>query len=152
MFYKNITKKDGYKNECKPCNEFGRKQRYSANRVKMAARSRAWRNDNKERMNMLKRIKYAKDPTAMKSSHLKWKYGITIEQYDVMLDEQGGLCAICKREENRKPLRRLAVDHCHSTGKIRGLLCSRCNTAIGQFCDNPEIMKSAMSYVERYSS
>lgn len=74
-------------------------------------------------------------------------YGITVEQYDEMLVAQGGVCAICKtlpEADGRTPLQ---VDHDHSTGRIRGLLCSPCNTAIGSLRDDPQLLAAAMEYL-----
>jgi hypothetical protein len=65
---------------------------------------------------------------AYRKCKLKLKYNMTVEQYDKMFEKQNGLCAICGRPQNSKTL---AVDHNHNTGKIRGLLCSSCNTALG---------------------
>ena len=67
-----------------------------------------------------------------KSSQLKYKYGITIEQYDQMFNKQGGLCAICGASQAEIG-KTFAVDHCHETGKVRGLLCGKCNIGIGHF-------------------
>ena len=86
------------------------------------------------------------DPIAKRASHYKSTYGITIEDYDRMLAEQGGKCAICPRT-NPVNGGRFHVDHDHNTGKIRGLLCSNCNTSIGLAQDNPEILISAAHYI-----
>lgn len=75
------------------------------------------------------------------------QFGLTVEDYDAMLEYQGGVCAICKGECNSG--RRLAVDHCHKTGNVRGLLCGRCNLSIGKFEDNIDFLKTAISYLER---
>lgn len=79
------------------------------------------------------------------------KYKISEQQYDNMLWKQGGKCAICKQPEillvNKKP-KPLSIDHCHTTGKIRGLLCSTCNTGLGFFKNNPEYLKNAALYCE----
>jgi hypothetical protein len=77
------------------------------------------------------------------------EHGITIEQYNWMLEAQGGMCAICggAPKENRK----LAVDHDHKTGRIRGLLCHKCNTSLGGFQDSPDILRSAIRYLKRTS-
>lgn len=77
-----------------------------------------------------------------------WRtYGITLTDYDEMLESQGGGCAICGKtaEEND---RRLCVDHDHETGEIRGLLCTQCNHALGLLQDSPEICKQAMLYLQ----
>lgn len=78
-------------------------------------------------------------------------YGINHETYLEMLAEQNGSCKICgcTEEEHGK---RLHVDHNHKTGKVRGLLCSRCNTAIGKFKEDPEIIQKAIEYIERWNN
>jgi hypothetical protein len=81
----------------------------------------------------------------------KTNYGITIEQYESMLVEQNNVCAICLRAEtatNRGKVKRLAVDHCHITGKVRGLLCHNCNTTLGKYEDKPELIKRFIEYLE----
>ena len=78
------------------------------------------------------------------------------EWYYSMLAEQNNVCAICKQAEsivngpvNKKP-KRLAIDHCHTTGKIRGLLCHKCNVSIGAMADSVERLKSAIAYLEKH--
>ena len=80
-------------------------------------------------------------------SHLKSRYGITLEEYEAMLTEQGGVCAICGLPENDRYKRRLSVDHDHETGAIRGLLCHMCNTGLGKFTDSSELLTSAANYL-----
>ena len=72
------------------------------------------------------------------------KYGVTRKDYDTMLVAQAGVCAICGKAENGK---RLAIDHCHKTGEVRGLLCALCNTAIGKLNDDPELLERAAMYL-----
>lgn len=93
----------------------------------IAARARAnkWRQENPEKAWVLDREK-----------HLRRHYGITLQQYEKLLAQQNGTCALCKKPEtivNRtgRKTSLLAVDHCHKSGKVRGLLCFRCNTAVG---------------------
>jgi hypothetical protein len=74
----------------------------------------------------------------------KRKYGVTRDQYNTRLQEQDGVCAICQRED---PHRALAVDHDHKTGEVRGLLCADCNTALGKFQDDPEVLHRAKTYL-----
>jgi hypothetical protein len=81
-----------------------------------------------------------------RSDRLKAKYGLTTEEYIVKLETQGGVCAICRRV-SRKPL---DVDHCHRTGAVRGLLCGPCNNGIGKLSDDPDRLRSAISYLESY--
>jgi len=81
--------------------------------------------------------------------HLR-KYGITPEQYDAMLASQNGVCAICllpeARTRNGKPTK-LCVDHCHQTGRVRGLLCTRCNSCLAQFGDSAVGLLRVVEYV-----
>lgn len=81
------------------------------------------------------------------------QYGITIDAYDKLLAEQGGVCAICREVEDIKgrngAVRSLSVDHCHETGAVRGLLCGRCNTGLGYFRDSPTVLSAACSYLAR---
>jgi hypothetical protein len=76
-----------------------------------------------------------RNPDYSRRKSLKSECGITLEQYDEMLKAQGGVCAICKKSErtktNKGEVRALAVDHDHETGHVRGLLCGRCNRALG---------------------
>ena len=72
-------------------------------------------------------------------------YGITLEDYDVLYEKQNGVCAICGLPEITL---RLQVDHCHATGKIRGLLCLYCNNVIGKANDDTVILKKAIKYLE----
>lgn len=81
-----------------------------------------------------------------RSYHLKHRYGITEADYDRMLEDQGGLCAICLEQPAGH------VDHCHETGKVRGLTCFNCNGGLGQFKDRVDIMLNAIDYLERNSS
>lgn len=82
---------------------------------------------------------------------LKAKYGITTGQYDEMMSRQGGKCAICGTENgaSAKGTKTLSVDHCHSTGSVRGLLCNNCNRAIGLLKDNVAVLESAIMYLKK---
>lgn len=86
-------------------------------------------------------------PDVMRNSNRRGSFrrrGLTESDYNEMLSAQGGCCAICGDPPKQ---RRLAVDHCHSTGENRALLCDLCNKALGGFRDNPEIMIKAAKYV-----
>ena len=80
-----------------------------------------------------------------KNSVLKKKYGITLEQYNQMFTNQNGNCAICGRNQSEFKTS-LNIDHCHKTNKIRGLLCSNCNTALGLFNDDNVLLQKAINY------
>ena len=79
-------------------------------------------------------------------SNLKANWGMTTEMFEERQVKQGGGCAICG---GQSPKGRLAVDHDHRSGQIRGLLCVRCNTGLGSFMDNPHLLQQAIHYLER---
>lgn len=74
------------------------------------------------------------------------QYGLTTESYSVLLQSQGNLCAICQEDGV------MNIDHDHSTGKVRGILCNKCNQGLGLFRDNIDFMKSAISYLEKINA
>src|SRR3990167_2188512 len=116
-------------------------------KVRKAAKQNYRKNINvyKERA----RKDYLRNPEVNRRRSLIKNYGITDEQFNRLLEYQGGVCAICWRginADDRK--KRLSVDHDHQTGKIRGLLCSGCNGGIGFFNDNLEVLKRAVNYLE----
>jgi hypothetical protein len=82
------------------------------------------------------------------NTSLKQKFGINRDQYEVMLNQQNGVCAICNEYEI-VPNRSLSVDHDHNTGKVRGLLCSNCNPGIGKFKEKIELLEKAVEYLKR---
>jgi hypothetical protein len=88
----------------------------------------------------------AKSPGYMRS----YLYGITEDEYASMMERQGNACAICRSSEWPGKGNRPHVDHDHATGKIRQLLCTRCNTGLGQFDDDPSRLRAAAEYLERH--
>jgi hypothetical protein len=76
---------------------------------------------------------------------LRQRYGISLEEYSKILEIQNGVCAICN--EKCPTGRNLAVDHCHATGKVRGLLCVRCNQGLGHFMDKEDLINNMLNYV-----
>lgn len=84
---------------------------------------------------------YTKAPYSYRKQ-LKQKYGLTEEQYAVMLEECKGLCQICGSDS------KLNVDHCHTTGEVRGLLCTACNTGLGKLGDTRESLLAALRYLD----
>ena len=83
---------------------------------------------------------------------LRRNYGITHAEYDVMYGQQGGLCAICG--EPAAPLhgKHAPIDHNHTTGQVREILCGSCNTGIGYFMEDPEVLESAARYLRKWSA
>lgn len=85
---------------------------------------------------------------SVRRSNLKKKFGITVEQYDQMMRAQLNRCAICRIHQSQEK-RRFAVDHDHSSGKIRGLLCINCNRGLGAFKDSDEMLAEAIEYLRK---
>lgn len=83
----------------------------------------------------------------VRDKQLQKKYGVTLKWYTKKLKEQGGVCYICKIPSKNT----LAVDHNHSTGEARGLLCSNCNTALGLLKEDKTIIKNLISYIDEYN-
>lgn len=87
------------------------------------------------------------NPQERRKRSFKYLYNITLENYDKMFENQNGVCAICGKINECG--RRLAVDHCHKTGKIRGLLCIRCNIWLGKFENYCDLFKKFEKYLKR---
>jgi hypothetical protein len=119
QFFKNKKTRDGFGSYCKNCKQQKNNKSWTKNRYKHL----------EER----------------KNNHLLKTYNISLKDYKEMLNNQYGLCAICFSKDKRK----LAVDHNHKTGKIRGLLCQRCNQGIGMFQDNYELLINAIKYIKK---
>lgn len=83
----------------------------------------------------------------MKASRRKWRYGLSEEEFKQRLEEQDNKCAICK-----EPFGEIYVDHDHTTGVVRGLLCHKCNSVLGYVCDNPTILAEAICYLEKHKN
>lgn len=125
-------------------------------------------NENKEHIKKVQKEYYKKNIDSIRKKQnerkleikkydrkrqLKVKYNISENEYEQMFNEQNGKCQICKNPEITKTngtLRKLSVDHCHKTKIVRGLLCINCNTALGKFKDNINLLESAILYLRRY--
>lgn len=159
-FYRHPKMKDGRLNKCIDCVRSYSRQWHDANRDRISAREKARRStaEYKARKNELNRrsvenyrkrmgdeaYKARQNRKAM-VARLKASHGLTVEQLEKMLADQGHACAIC-----REPLALTGnrnVDHDHETGRIRGLLCRPCNTGLGNFRDDPEVVESAIAYL-----
>lgn len=90
------------------------------------------------------------NPAPVRAWSLKTNYGISMEDYDNMLKSQGGVCFLCGEPEKQR--KHLAVDHCHRTGKVRGLLCTTCNVGLGNLKDDPEILEKAAKYLRSHAN
>ncbi len=156
-FHKRTKSADGHSFICKDCmNARQRAYRRSPafNSDEARAKRSAYYYANKDHIKQREASRHAEAPHIRRNQVLRKKFGIGVDEYEAMLKEQDGLCAICRLPEraintSTGGVASMPVDHDHQTGKIRGLLCSHCNRAIGLFQDNPEILKSAINYLER---
>ena len=144
--------RDGHRGDCKACSSEDKRRRYLAKTQAAIDRVRRWQQANPERVNATQRARRAKPEAKLRerAGHLMRKYGMTIEQYDAMLEAQGGGCFICGRPP-REDIS-LHVDHDHSTGKVRGILCFCCNNALADFQEDPELLKKAATYVSWHAN
>lgn len=116
---------------------FSRSKRWRLrNPGKQSLATKAWRDKNTQ---------YNRD--RQRKYQLKNQYGMTQYNYEIMLEQQGGKCAICETDKPTGKWKVFAVDHCHKTGVVRGLLCNECNRGIGLLRDDPELLSKAAQYL-----
>jgi hypothetical protein len=151
-FYAKPEAKDGRKSPCKECCRQTQKAWKQRNgpAVRRLACSYRKRNRSKLRERHAERAKV--HGVEMAEYRRRWnlakRYGITVERFFEILEKQGGKCGICGKTLGKKD-RNAVVDHCHGTGVVRGILCVRCNVALGAFGDSCEGLAKAMLYLER---
>jgi hypothetical protein len=104
--------------------------------------------ENREKNRIYAR-EYAKKRPEMQRIRLLAKYGLDEAGYDILLHKQDGKCAICGKEHNGKH-NVFAIDHCHKSNVVRSLLCKQCNVGLGNFFDDPEVLRKAAEYLERF--
>jgi hypothetical protein len=145
-FSRDRNHKDGRTYDCKLCR---------------AAKHRQWTKDNPEKVKETNeryapyRKQYYQKPEVKlkhRKRHIEKKYNISYSEYEKMLDAQLSLCYICNRPEPQERNEYLAVDHCHKTGKIRKLLCSRCNMVVGLLEENFAIADKIKEYIKNHAN
>lgn len=131
---------------CRECDKKYKKEYRNTEegKKKKTEYSKKYYSKNKDRI----KKKQKDNPNIHRNTKLKKNFGIDLNQYNEMLNNQNKKCAICYIHESEL-IKKLAVDHCHKTGKIRGLLCMKCNIILGQAKDNIKILNSAISYLEK---
>jgi hypothetical protein len=132
------------------------KEYYLANREKMLERNRLWKQANPDKVKEIAKKATAKvrsrqSSIQKKETELQRKYKINFNEYTVLYKNQNGICLICSiplrllsGDSTNKPAN---VDHCHRTGKIRGLLCNNCNRGLGHFQDREDLLLNAIGYL-----
>ena len=176
-FHKAKKGKHGRHGRCKDCRSLTesdyRKEYYYKNRTELRAKQKEYNKENKDAIDATRARWYAKNKDKLaeqkkeyyesnkdniRDKRLKHRYEITPEQYDKMLKEQDYVCAICK--QHNATGKSLSVDHNHKCcpGKkscgdcVRALLCFKCNTTLGRFGDNPQLLRQAAEYIEKYKT
>lgn len=146
--------KGQHRNFCKDCqNVWAKKHNQTPGAKDVRGK---WNEDNIEKIKEYHEL-YRNDPEKRAKSkvyHRRYwlkKYGLTLEEYDDILNSQDGKCMICKTEDPGSKQKNFAVDHCHKTGKVRGLLCFSCNVSIGHFKDNVDFLHKAINYLDSFN-
>ena len=144
----------------KTCNQCGEARVFSDFYPKSGARGKdyaltaaGYSNDCKVCTNQARKTYILNNPDKAKASdrayHLS-NYGLTISEYNKMFNEQNGCCLGCEKHQTELK-KRLCVDHCHTTGKVRGLLCTSCNAGLGQLKENVSIFNNLIKYINNFS-
>lgn len=167
QFSKNKERPSGLACWCKQCVSAACREYYIKNRAAINARHKQWRENNPEKCREKSKRDWCENWEMRKAAHNAWRranrarfrhltrngnlkrtYGITQEQYNLMLAAQGGVCAICKRPPPATRL--LDVDHCHTTGKVRALLCIPCNHKVGAVESTRFPIENYIAYVQHH--
>lgn len=140
FFYKDKSQSRGFAYSCKTCIK-----------IRTLPNKRISWSKHKDKYNNRRKEYYKKYPEKQRTNNLKSHYGITIEQYDELYKKQGGTCAVCGWvPTNIGRYGKLCVDHSHTTNKVRGLLCHKCNLMLGKADDSIDKLQKAIAYLEKF--
>lgn len=140
LFAKSNQRKDGLSSWCKACKVSAATIAINKNKEHYSNYKKIYNQTHKDSELEIRRHRHY---------HIKRKYGISIDEYELMLVHQNNKCLICAKDQTKEQ-QAFAVDHCHKTGKIRGLLCCSCNRGIGYLKDSIQNLHSAIQYLEKY--
>lgn len=142
-----------FKKYCSSCNSIKDLNEFTINSSKQSGRSstcrkcRAIKRSQNRAKDNSKFLEYERDPIRLdkqKNCRFIRNYGITLEKYENLVDEQQNLCKICLKNT------KLVIDHCHRTGKVRGLLCHNCNVSLGLLKENIKIIQNIINYLKEF--
>ena len=151
-FHRDARRKSGRRGSCHKCCATYTARRQKQHPEKFRKTVAQWRAANPTRAHKIQAKYLANNPDTYWRSRLKCKFNMTPADYYRMLAQQDKVCGICGKPETRKvkgTLCKLAIDHNHATGEVRGLLCSRCNLGLGVFNDSQQLLKAAHIWLER---
>jgi hypothetical protein len=149
--FTNAQQRKGGGRRCRPCiadyNREYQKTRPPRRRVDMTP----------EQVELRRQHDRGRDPAVVADRWFRYRYGLTVAEVDAMIEEQGGVCAICCQPETRvdprtKKIRRLSVDHDHRTGLPRRMLCQRCNWVLSRVDDDIPMLERFVSYLEQHAA
>jgi len=151
-YHKNKCRSDGLATHCKECTSEMLREWRVANPERAKAISRKTKQKhidaNRARCRAYAKAKRAENPGYFRARHLKFAYGLTPAEWQAMFDAQEQRCKICGTNNPRGKRARWHTDHNHATGKVRGILCSKCNSGIGLMEENVEVLQKAAAYVK----
>lgn len=144
-FHKNKSTISGVNSFCAKCMGVWQREKYKTNKREIRRKAKVY-------YHTVYKKTFSEDDK--RNAHFRKNYGISLVDYLAMVDTQKGFCGICGKDptQNKSALQRhkkLHIDHCHRTGKIRGLLCNSCNNALGVFGDNVSGLRRAIKYLTR---
>jgi len=152
-YRKHVRHADGLSSQCILCiNEYKRSEKYKAQR--RLVRKERYKKEPEFREKVKKRTENFRKSEFGKmyviNDHLKRRHNLSLDKYNKMFSEQNGCCDICQKHQSEFS-KRLHVDHDHDTGEIRSLLCHHCNTALGGFREDIDLMTKAIEYLKKHS-
>ena len=147
-----IKNTNKFMSRCNKCRSKDTVNYNRRNKEKAKERFKRWKDNNPEKYKLSNKRHYQswknlnpeKKKKRKKNATLKKRYGITLEQYNNLLEEQNKKCFLCKNEK------KLVLDHDHASGKIRKFLCDGCNKGLGFFKDDIDCLLAAVNYLKRY--
>lgn len=147
-FYKHKSHKDGLTSSCKECTNKVNKYNYKKHKTKRLEWAKQYRLGHKEELKKWGKDWYKKNKDRVKNYALLHKYGLSITEYNYRFNEQNGCCAICGTHQSELT-QSLAVDHCHEIGRVRGLLCSKCNITLGNVNEDVNTLLAMVEYLNK---
>lgn len=165
-FYRNSQSYDNHRPDCKKCLNSLQQLYYNKNSDTIKERVKKYRNKNSRKIKDYRKKYYLANKEKLKeqakdryfnrggkdnsrNAKLQKAYNISLDEYNTIFAEQGNCCAICRRQKC-KTGKSMAVDHCHVTGKIRGILCANCNRSLGVLGESIEILTNMISYLYKH--
>jgi hypothetical protein len=147
QFHRNHKGKDGRRNTCSACVIAYNKNYVAANRQQVSERMRAYHQANRDKLLAQMKDYRGKHRDTLLPKQRQRGSGFSDAMFYATLAQQGGVCAICSLDLTALPRNRIHADHCHESGLPRGVLCQKCNTALGGFNDDPVRLKKALEYL-----